>query len=58
MAKIASFLGDSGLAAVAFVSGCIVWNYFSPTIKSWLHLKESALGAWIKSKIGSSTPAA
>lgn len=39
-------------AIIGFLVGCVVWNYFGPTIRSWLHLKESSLGAWIKSKIG------
>lgn len=39
-------------AIIGFVAGCVIWNYFSPTLKSWLHMGESSLGTWIKSKIG------
>lgn len=37
---------------IAFVAGGVAMNYFGPTIKSWLHMGESKIGAWIKSKFG------
>lgn len=34
-----------------FLVGCVVWNYFGPVLKGWLHIGERDAGAAIVSGV-------